>query len=883
MKYKFKPMMLGSAIAVSLALSGCGSDQAQPEITDIFAEVGLWCKNPEVVQIASADFYPLTADEQAGLDAGKATAKATAEAEAGDAWDEAAWEADFKYEQLDLYSILGLTLEETERQVIAKEEARAFQIAQGQDVIRGEGFNEWFELWFAEIPPASYLGPSQRINRSVNATTADMDGDEICYTPPLSCPNYKVIDESGTYECIIPEQNPILDAPAPVVTAGPNEAVVFYRNENHVDGADNDALYENMVVHTWNDDAAVCTAYADDSIASWGSNSTYSNDNTGIDPNYGIYWKVHLLDEPGNCANVIFNDTALGKQISDSDLMMPIGPTGNVVLHNLDKNAYADDNFSVNVLDGMLLVNQHPYFGAEASSGVTSCGWSQTANDAGICVGEELICPVDTVAVGVGAEEIASKCVVTFNPDETALLLRGGFNSWDGAGDANSTFAYADGQYRVNHTYTTEEECVIVAAIEEDLAAVPPVEAVAGEDCADSHDFKIADANWSEPSTFGSIKGGDQSAVGSTITMTVGEGVGQNMKVDMVKDKIYQYLVDASDVSAVALTINEVPVDAFPMLTIGSETMALSYATDGQYIVRVDLAAETHSFTIADPSTGFSVGAIDTDNVVTVSTPLALENGGGALSFTSTAAEYDFVLDMSDPAAPSIEIKPALPFGSAAVFIRGSVNSWSSPDADKLKWSADKQSYSVIYGLEADGNHAFKFADATWGIVNLGFNEVTISADADAIAVTDDGGNMRVSVAKSTSYQFEVIFDTADPVVKVSEAPLYLRGSITDWGASDVNQLMFVASDDGNSAETSHTYSIEVIITGPGEFKVADEGWGGSFGYNYGVAVADTKVELGVALELVESNNNIKTDLPAGTYIFAFEDGVSKTMTVTAK
>jgi pullulanase len=881
MKYQFKPIMLGSAIAVSLALSGCGNEQAQPEITDIFAEVGLWCKNPEIVQISSADFYPLTADEQAGLDASKAEAKTAAEIEAGDSWDESAWEADFKYEQLDLYSILGLTLEETERQVIAKEEARTFQISQGQDVIRGEGFNEWFEFWFAEVPPASYLGPSQRINRSVNATTADMDGDEICYTPPLSCPNYKVIDEAGVYECIIPEQNPILDAPAPVVTAGPNEAVVFYRNEGHVDGGDNAALYENMIVHTWNDDAEVCTAYADDSIASWGANSTYANDNSGIDPNYGIYWKLHLVDEPGNCGNVIFNDTALGKQVSDSDLMMPIGPSGNVVLHNLDKNAYADDNFSVNVLDGMLLVNQHPYFGAEASSGITSCGWSQAANDSGICVGEALECPVDTVAVGVGAEEIASKCVVAFNPDETALLLRGGFNGWGDAADPGfdaSQLTYVNnGQYRANFPHTSD--CVIVEPVE----ATDTTEAVEGEDCVSSYDFKVADIDWSEPSTFGSIKGGDQSAVGSTITMTVGEGVGQNMKVDMAKDKIYQFLVNASDVTAVALTINEVPVDAYPMLTIGSETVDLSYTANGQYVARLDLAAETHSFTIADPSTSFAVGAIGTENVVVASTPLALENGGGALSFTSTAAEYDFVLDMSDPAAPMIEIKPALPFGSTPVFIRGSVNSWSSPDTDELKWNADKQSYSVIYGLEADGNHAFKFADASWGTVNLGFNDVTISDDADAIAVTDDGGNMRVSVAKSTSYLFEVIFDSADPVVKVSEAPLYLRGSITDWGASDVNQLMFATSDAGKSDETSHTYSIEVVISGPGEFKVADEGWGGSFGYNYGVEVADTKVELGVALALVQSNNNIKIDLPAGTYIFAFEDGVSKTMTVTAK
>jgi hypothetical protein len=872
MKYKFKPLMLGSAIAVTAALSGCGSDQAQPEITDVFTEVGLWCKSPQIVQIASADSYPLSAQEEASLGDAKVIAKAAAQAEAGDSWDEAAWEADFKYEDLDLYAILGLTIEETERQAIAKEEARAFQISQGQDVIRGEGFDEWFDAWFAAIPPASYLGASQRINRSVNETTPAMDGEEICYTPPLSCPNYKVIDESGTYDCIVPEQNPILDAPAPIVTAGPNEAVAFYRHEDHVDGGDNEALYENIVIHTWNDDGDVCTSYAEDSISSWGANSVYSQDNNGIDPNYGKYWKIHLLDAPANCGNIIFNDTKGTKRISDSDLMLPIGPAGNVTLHNLDKNAYADDNFPVNVFDGMLLINQHPFFGAEASSGIASCGWGMAANEAGVCVGEELVCPETAVAVGVGAEEIASKCVLAFNPEETDLLLRGGFNGWDGSEDPNSTFAYTgEGQYRVNHTYTTD--CEIVEATDD----------VEGEDCVSTYDFKVADMNWSEPTTFGSIKGGDQSAVGTTITMTVGEGVGQNMKVDMAKDKIYQFLVNASDVAAVELTISEVPVDAFPMLTIGEETMELSYTTNGQYVTRVELAAETHSFTIADPSTGFAVGAIDTDNVVMENTPLALANGGGALSFTSAAAEYDFILNMADPAAPTLEIKPALPWGSDPVYIRGSLNGWGTPAADEMKWDGDSRSYSVIYGLEAEGTHNFKFAHESWGPVNLGTAEVTFSDEGETLG---GDGNIQVSVAKATSYKFEVSYATADPVVKVSEAPLYLRGGITGtgWGADDGNQLGFIATDAGNTAEASHTYSLEVDYPGgAAQFKVADEGWGGNFGYNYGVEVADTAVELGVPLTLVNSNNNIVIDVPAGTYIFAFEDGVTKTMTVTAK
>jgi pullulanase len=869
MKYKFKPLMLGTVIAVSTLLTACGGDEAQPEVTDVFKEVGLWCKSPEIVQIASADSYPLSETEIAGVNAAIEVVKAEAKALAGDSWDETEWEAGFKLKDLDLYSILGLTLEEKARQVIAKQEARAFKVEQGQDVIYGDDFESWFETWFSAIPPANYLGASQRIERSANKTTAAMDGNEICYTPPLSCPNYKVIDETGTYECIIPELNPILDAPAPEVSAGAGQAVAFYRHEDHVEGADNASLYENVVVHTWNNDD--CTAYADDSVSpQWGQSP--SGATSAIDDNYGIYWIFTLVDEPSLCANIIFNDTVSGKKISDNDLTMPLGGTGEVVLHNLNKNAYAHDDFSANGLDGLVLINQHPYFGAESASGLKACGWGLAADASGEqCLGQSLVCPENTVAVGVATVDIASKCVALFDPENTTLFIKGGFNGWSATDDAK--FAYTNnGQYQLN--YLNDTECEVVA----------PTDDSEGEDCLVNHQFKVADEAWSEPASFGSIKGGDQSGVGQTIIMTVGSGVGQNMAVTFAEDKIYQFLVNAENTSAVELTINEVPVDAFPSLTIAGETVALNYSSDGNYVVRRALMAESYSFTIADEATDFVVGANDADNVITASTVFALANGGGALSFTSaSAAEYDFVLNLSDPQAPSLEIKPALPFGSDAVFIRGSVNGWSTPAADEVKWNADKQSYSVIYGLEAGGNHAFKFADASWGVVNLGFNEVTISDAADAIAVTDDGGNMRVSVPKSTSYQFEVIFDSADPVVKVSEAPLYLRGSITDWGASETNQLMFAANDAGNSAETSHTYSIEVAISNAGEFKVADEGWGGSFGYNYGVEVADTKVELGVALELVQSNNNIKIDFPAGTYIFAFEDGVTKTMTVTAK
>ena len=864
--------MLGAAFATLATLGGCGSDPEQPEIVDVFEDVGLWCKSPDVVQISSADFYAVSADEQAKLDAAKATAKAQAEVDAGADWNEAAWEEDFKYEDLDLYAVLGLTLEEQERQAVAKEEARAFQVEQGQDAIRGDDFDTWFDAWFATVPPASYLGPSQRLNRAVNASTPEMDGDEICYTPPLSCPNYKAIDESGTYDCVIPPQNPIDGAPPAEYVAGAGEAVAFYRNANHVLGADNSALYENIVIHTWNNDD--CTAYADDSIsASWGISGA---ELAGIDNNYGAYWIVNLVDEPSNCANIIFNDVKTGKKISDSDLTMPLGSASDVTLHNVDKNAYADDAFPPNNLDGLLIINQHPYFGAEASSGLKACGWGLAPDASGEkCLGEELTgdlaCPAGSIAVGVGTEDIASKCVLEFEPDSTDLFIKGGFNGWSATDDAKFTYA-GNGMYQLNYTYTTEEECTVVVATDD----------VEGEDCIDNHDFKVADADWSEPATFGSIKGGDQSGVGKTITMTVGAGVGQNMKVEMGKDKLYQYLVDASDVTSVKFTINEVPVDAFPMLNIGTKTIAFDYTSDGKYLAVVVLAAENNTFTISDPDNG----AIGTDNIMATDTPKALEAGGGSLSFMSAAAEYYFTLDLSDAAAPKLEIVKGAPWGANTVYIRGSINGWSAPADDQMVWDAGSESYSVIYGLEAGGDHQFKFAVADWSTVNLGFGDVSFSGDADAITVTNAGGNMGLNVAKSSTYQFNVSFDGAGKeVVKVSEAPLYLPGTVssTGWAFGTGNQLTFMPTDSGNAAEASHVYSVEIdYVGGATEFKVADAGWGGNFGYDFG-AESDVNIVLGEALPLKKGGANLKLDIPAGTYIFSFYDGVNKTMTVTAK
>jgi hypothetical protein len=547
------------------------------------------------------------------------------------------------------------------------------------------------------------------------------------------------------------------------------------------------------------------------------------------------------------------------------------------------------------VLDGLLIINQHPFFGAEASSGVASCGWSQAPNDAGICVGEELVCPETAVAVGVGIEDVASKCVSVFDPESTSLMLRGGFNDEGNADDVNfdaSQLTYVgEGQYRVNYSYS-DDECEVIEAVEaveatEDSAAI---EAVAGEECKTSYEFKVADVDLSEPTSFGIIKGSDQPALGTAITMTVGKDVGQDMKVEMVKDRIYQFIVNAADPAAVTLTINEVPVDLFPSLMIGEESNNLAYSSDGNYVFEQELTAGT-AYTISLADLGVAMGAPVDGNTLLGDTEVALAADGGAFTFTpEREGNHSFVLNLSDSSSPTFKVATPTPFGTNKVYIRGSVNGWADPvlEASQVNWDKDSRTYSVIYALEAEGNHNFKFADANWGPVNFGYGEVSFSDAADAEAISDDNGNMQVSVEKTSTYKFEISYQTADPVVKVTEAPIYLRGGVVtgygDWSAAEETQLNLITSDEEKTDEASQIYSLEVDYAGgAAAFKVADADWGGALGYNFGVEVEGAAVELGVPLTLVNEGQNISIDVPAGEYIFAFEDGVTKTVTVTAK
>jgi|GEM_PF-42047 len=115
----------------------------------------------------------------------------------------------------------------------------------------------------------------------------------MCVDPaPISCPSGQEANEFND-GCV-----PIVDdsLPAPVVTAGENQAVLFYNRA--------DDVYDNWKLHIWNN--TLCDAYSDEQTAgvTWGDGVPH----TGVDPNYGAYWVLELKEGYTDCANYIIHD-----------------------------------------------------------------------------------------------------------------------------------------------------------------------------------------------------------------------------------------------------------------------------------------------------------------------------------------------------------------------------------------------------------------------------------------------------------------------------------------------------------------------------------------------------------------------------------------------
>lgn len=809
MNFKLKPLSL-AALATATVLSGCGTEEETIDKTVVFDEAtktGLWCKLPDIVQTVDADFHPLSESEIEKLQATALNITypdgATEDQETAFAASFNAYEFDFS--EADLYPVLGLTMEEKARQVTAKEEARQFKIGQKQDVIFGDQFDEWFDEWFATVPETDYLGASQRLAKAKLgmelSLSAANNGEEACYTPPTECPNYKVLDESGTYDCIVPEENPLADEqpaiPADAITASAEgKAVLFFRK--------NDGDYTDITIHTWNN--ANCTAYDEEtSVTAWGSGKA----STAVDDNYGMYWILDLVDEPSACGNmIVYNKSTGDKFITQNDAMVPLGKSGDVVFQNPDKISFFQEGIPANLMDGAYLANQHPLLGA--SSGSKSCDWGTTLDESGeACVGQAIPnCPEGTYAVGVGQVDIASKCVEEFDP-ETTFLLRGGFNGWGNPTDGTEFEKVAEGQYRKLFEYGAHPEDAPLT-FGSDVAV--EVKTAAGAT------FTFEQPTDEEGNNVDFVL--DLNNIPANTVFTRADGT----EVTLAEDGNMLTLPEGAETPEVTDLSIDIPAESMLKLAAGAN--------------HDDFACETDCFT----SYNFKIADADWTEAATyggVKGGDALVVGGGAKALTAgenvgqdiginmqDTSIYKFAFTAEDPSAATLQVSlvPVKAFPSL------SINS----EATELTFGNGK------YVLEGQaltaGTYNLVIADAAndYAVGVEAGNEM-LSLDSP-VAIVEGGEAMSITIAEDGEYDFILDYSdaTAPTFYVIKGVPygsndIYIRGTMTGWGDPAPAEDQMVYNKD------ARTYSVVYGLEAGSNhnFKFASQAWSGPVDQGY--------------------------------------------------
>lgn len=166
-----------------------------------------------------------------------------------------------------------------------------------------------------------------------------------------------------------------------------------------------------------------------------------------------------------------------------------------------------------------------------------------------------------------------------------------------------------------------------------------------------------------------------------------------------------------------------------------------------------------------------------------------------AMTWKSDVEGYGFTAELKDFA----EVTPLPTFGDMFLVGAGTAYGWDAPGTQAnavMHQCANSQDglYWKILFLEA--NKGFKISAANWGDPNLGFAQVDV--DAASVAITDDGGNMKVA----TSGMYVVGLDLrtkAKPKVCVKVAEVYGTGDCFGGWDNEIPAKKFTVN---NTAKT---------------------------------------------------------------------------------
>jgi pullulanase len=264
------------------------------------------------------------------------------------------------------------------------------------------------------------------------------------------------------------------------------------------------------------------------------------------------------------------------------------------------------------------------------------------------------------------------------------------------------------------------------------------------------------------------------------VAKTLLPGSNDNLSVDITEAGLYKFELDASDTNAPTLTISDGrPFGAADPLLRGDmngwdESTPMMLTGIDDYIVVVNLTAGTYGFKIATADwDAVNLGAATADDVtISLGTTVNLLQGSNDnLSLTIVDdGSYVFVLNASDPDAPTLTVRNQELFAGSTVLLRGDMNGWD--ESTPLGYNGDG-TYSVAVALTAD-TYGFKLASADWSTVNLGATSadsgaVTIGEALDLLQGSQD--NLSIVIDADGDYLFTIM-----PVTDYSSVQLLVTG-----------------------------------------------------------------------------------------------------------
>lgn len=309
---------------------------------------------------------------------------------------------------------------------------------------------------------------------------------------------------------------------------------------------------------------------------------------------------------------------------------------------------------------------------------------------------------------------------------DTTVYVRGTMNEWS----TNDAMNYlGEGRYQVNLTL----------------------------DADTSYEFKVASEDWSTVN-FGGNDGASTVEL-STFDMTSEFSLvhnGANLMFTPAEAGNYLFIFDASNTDETTLTIRtEEPYPGNTVLLRGTmngwgETDPFEYIGAGKYEISVNLTAGDYEFKVA--TADWSTVNLGSDSALTVSSTVSLTHNGANIGLSIPSdGDYVFVFDASNTDNTAISVHQAGMFGDEVVFVRGTMNGWSTENPMVFDGS---HVYTAILTLEP-GNYEFKFGSENWDVVDLGAgqngNQLGFS---DALLLAPSGGDIGFSITEAGNYQF---------------------------------------------------------------------------------------------------------------------------------